>query len=380
VPLPSSTNEAPAAEPLPERVRLVVLYGGRSPEHDVSRVSAREVISALDVERYDVLPVGITRDGRWLPSKAIATAVAEGRELPAALDLDGEERDPGEVLASDDLPVVVFPVLHGPNGEDGTVQGLLELSDVPYVGSGVLGSALSMDKAKAKQVLDAVGIPQARWTAADRWELGHGATRERRLEEVVAELGLPLFVKPANMGSSIGVAKVTQADQLGAAVADALRFDDWLVFEEGVVGRELEMGVLGTSAPRTSVPGEIVPAADFYDYEDKYANGQARIEIPAQLPTGVAEEMSALALTTFKALRADVLARVDFFYEADGRGLLVNELNTLPGCTPVSMFPLLWEATGLPYAAMLDELVRLALERHRRRAADRPGLAAERVG
>jgi len=225
-----------------------------------------------------------------------------------------------------------------------------------------------------------VGIPQARWTAADRWELGHGATRERRLEEVVAELGLPLFVKPANMGSSIGVAKVTQADQLGAAVADALRFDDWLVFEEGVVGRELEMGVLGTSAPRTSVPGEIVPAADFYDYEDKYANGQARIEIPAQLPTGVAEEMSALALTTFKALRADVLARVDFFYEADGRGLLVNELNTLPGCTPVSMFPLLWEATGLPYAAMLDELVRLALERHRRRAADRPGLAAERVG
>jgi D-alanine-D-alanine ligase len=359
------------ATPLPDRVRLVVLFGGRSPEHDVSRVSAREVIAALDLGRYDVVPVAIDRDGRWLTADATRAALADGRPLPPALAASGTEIDPLSVLRADiGMPVVVLPVLHGPNGEDGTVQGLLELADVPYVGSGVLGSSLSMDKAKAKEVLAAAGIPQARHVSVNRWELS-----ERCLADIAADLGLPLFVKPANMGSSIGVARVADVAQLPAAVAAALAHDDWLVFEEAVTGRELEMGVIGTTHPRTSVPGEVVPGADFYDYDDKYTNGVASIDIPAVLPDGVAEQMADLAVRTFRALRADVLARVDFFYEADGRGLLVNELNTLPGCTPVSMFPSLWEATGLPYAAMLDELVRLALERHTRRAHDRRAAA-----
>ncbi len=379
MPDPSNQHTTAADRDLRERVRLVVLYGGRSPEHDVSRVSAREVVAALDLDRYEVVPVGITRDGRWLRSHAVSAALAERRELPTSLDVDGDELPPSELLAPSDAPTVVFPVLHGPNGEDGTVQGLLELADVPYVGSGVLGSSLSMDKAKAKEVLAAAGIPQARWRSLDRWELGEGPGREAALADVVAGLGLPLFVKPANMGSSIGVSRVTDASQLSAAVDEALRFDDWLVFEEGVAGRELEIGVIGTTHPRTSVPGEIVPGAEFYDYDDKYCDGQARLEIPASLPPGVAEEMSEIALRTFRALRADVLARVDFFYEAGGRGLLVNELNSLPGCTPVSMFPLLWEASGLPYAQMLDELIRSALERHRRRNADRVGLSPEVV-
>ena len=357
--------------PLPDRVRLVVLFGGRSPEHDVSCVSAREVIAALDRDRYEIVPVGIGRDGTWMLSAATSARLDRGEELPPALEVGGDAVAPLPELhrTSGSAPVVVLPVLHGPNGEDGTVQGLLELADVPYVGSGVLGSSLSMDKAKAKEVLAAAGIPQAAHRSHTRWDLADGG--DALLDELVATLGLPIFVKPANMGSSIGVSRASTRHELDAAITAALDHDDWLVFEEAVDGREIEIGVLGTTQLRTSVPGEVVPGAEFYDYDDKYRNGAAQIVIPASLPAGVPEEMSRLAMRTFRALRADVLARVDFFYEEGGRGLLVNELNTLPGCTPVSMFPLLWEATGLPYAAMLDELVRLAIERHRRRGRDR---------
>ncbi len=358
--------------PLPDRVRLVVLFGGRSPEHDVSRVSAREVIAALDRDRYDIVPVGIDRDGTWMLSESTRDRLHSGEELPPALEVGGQPVAPLPELhrSAGAAPVVVLPVLHGPNGEDGTVQGLLELAGVPYVGSGVLGSSLSMDKAKAKEVLAAAGIPQAAHRSLTRWQLA-GEEGDARRGDLVATLGLPIFVKPANMGSSIGVTRASTREELDVAITTALDYDDWLVFEEAVDGREIEIGVLGTTDLRTSVPGEVVPGAEFYDYDDKYRNGAAQIVIPAQLPPGVAEEMSQLARRTFQALRADVLARVDFFYEEGGRGLLVNELNTLPGCTPVSMFPLLWEATGLPYAAMLDELVRLALERHRRRHRDR---------
>jgi D-alanine-D-alanine ligase len=263
----------------------------------------------------------------------------------------------------DDLPVVVLPLLHGPLGEDGTVQGMLELAGVPFVGSGVLGSALCMDKLKAKDVLAANGLPQCRW-------IGLRASEATLAGERVAAAALPypLFVKPANLGSSVGVSRVATPADLDAAVALAAEYDEWIVIEEGVSGRELEVAVLGNAEPRASVPGEIVAGKEFYDYEDKYLDGAAQLHIPADLPEGVAEEMGSIACEAFTALRCDGMARVDFFYETDGRGLLINEVNTIPGFTPISMYPKMWAESGLPYDQLIDELVRLALERHERRS------------
>ena len=256
----------------------------------------------------------------------------------------------------------MFPVLHGPNGEDGTVQGLLELAGVPYVGSGVLGSALAMDKAKAKEVLAQHGLPQARHAVRCAWEIHAGTA-----SEVADELGFPMFVKPANMGSSIGVSKVVSLDGLDAAIELALRHDEIVVFEEGVDGREIEIGVLGNESPRTSVVGEIVPGADFYTYADKYEHDDARLLIPAPLTSGQADEVRALAVRAFEACRVEAMARVDFFLDEAGT-FLVNELNTIPGFVGgVSQYPRLWEASGVPYPELLDRLIGLAFARHERR-------------
>jgi D-alanine-D-alanine ligase len=346
----------------------VVLFGGQSAEHDVSCVSAREVVHALDRDRYDIVPIGIQRDGSWVLANDARRMLERGAidELPTALDPSGDPIDLLPAVQSGNLPTVVFPVLHGPNGEDGTIQGLLELADVPYVGSGVLGSALSMDKATAKEVAAHRGIPQAAYRVLSEWEV-----TDEALDAVASDLGFPIFVKPANMGSSIGVSKAHDRDELAGAVGTALEHDEVVVFEEFVDGREIEIGVLGNEDPRVSVPGEIVPGAEFYDYEDKYHDGRAKLVIPAPLPLEVATEVGRLAVEAFRAMRAEVLARVDFFYEEDGRGLLLNEVNTLPGCTPVSMFPMLWGATGLDYPSLLDELVRLALARSTRRSRGR---------
>ena len=335
----------------------------------MSCVSAREVVNALDRDRYDIVPIGIQRDGTWVLAHEARRMLERGAldELPTALDPSGEPIDLLPAVQSGDIPTVVFPVLHGPNGEDGTIQGLLELADVPYVGSGVLGSALSMDKAAAKEVAAHRGIPQAKYRALHEWEVSDGAS-----DEVAAELGFPIFVKPANMGSSIGVTKAHDRDELKQSIATALSHDEIVVLEEFVDGREIEIGVLGNEEPRVSVPGEIVPGAEFYDYEDKYHDGRAKLLIPAPLPPEVVDEVGRLAIEAFRGMRAEVLARVDFFYEEDGRGLLLNEVNTLPGCTPVSMFPMLWGATGLDYPSLLDELVRLALARSTRRRRTSP--------
>ena len=261
---------------------------------------------------------------------------------------------------------VVLPLLHGPMGEDGTVQGLLELADVAYVGSGVLGSAVAMDKAMAKQVLAASGIPQARHRALAEHELTPGTPAA-----LADELGLPLFVKPANMGSSVGVSKAHTVDEVALAIELALTYDELIVVEEAVAGREIEVAVLGSTAPEASVPGEIVPGEEFYSYEDKYVSDGAQLLIPAPLPAGAADEVRALAIAAFRALRCDGLARVDFFYERDadgnGRGFLCNEVNTMPGFTPISMYPKLWIRSGVPYPELIDRLVTLALERHARR-------------
>lgn len=367
-----------------ERIRLVVLFGGRSAEHDISRVSASHVMSAVDPERYEVVPVGITRSGEWRLAERAAELLGTGAELPSAIDVEGRTVDPlgpGGLVADatpvsgpvgapgDDSPVtVVFPVLHGPNGEDGTVQGLLEMAGVPYVGTGVLGSAVAMDKAMAKTVLDAAGIPQPRWRTITFEEL----VTPGLAGDLLDELGPVVFVKPANMGSSIGVSRAVNVAGVDAALADASRYDERFVVEECIGTtdervRELECGVIGNRSPRASTVGEIVPAAEFYDYDDKYRDGAARTVIPAELSDGLADHVRDLAVRTFAALRAEGLARVDMFLAPDGR-VLVNEINTMPGFTPISMFPQLWAASGLSYTALVDELVGLAIERHDRRS------------
>jgi D-alanine-D-alanine ligase len=350
-------------------VRLVLLYGGQSAEHEVSRVSAAHVLRAIDPARYQVDPVAITPDGRWQRSTATLAALEAGPEaLPDSLDTEGIALEPQQTLAPArvDQQVVVLPILHGPRGEDGTVQGLLELADVAYVGCGVLASALNMDKAAAKVVASAAGLAVARWISARDAEID-----DRLVARVGAELGWPVFVKPANMGSSVGVSRADDPGELRTALAEATAFDEYVVIEEAIDGRELEVGVIGNEAPRASVVGEIVPTHDFYDYEDKYVDGNAQMVIPADVPDAVSDQMRTLALQAFRALRCDGLARVDFFYEEGGRGLLFNEINTMPGFTPFSMFPSLWAATGLPYTELIDELVRLALARHAHRAPHR---------
>lgn len=357
--------------PSPDRIRLVVLFGGQSAEHDVSCVSAFHVLRAVDPERYDLQAIGITREGRWVRAD---DAVAALRPGPEALPAGGAETGhlvaagtaveplPAVTPARTDGPVVVLPILHGTRGEDGTVQGMLELADVPFVGSGVLGSALCMDKLKAKDVLAANGVPQVRWLGLRAGEVAEAARR-------VAEAGLayPVFVKPANMGSSVGVSRVGGEADLAAACARAAAYDEWVIVEEGVTAREIEVAVLGNESPRASVPGEIVPTHDFYDYDDKYLDGAAETVIPADLPPAVAAEIDRLAVQAFTALRCEGLARVDFFYDEAGGRVLLNEVNTIPGFTPISMYPKLWAASGLPYGELIDELVRLALERHARR-------------
>jgi len=356
----------------PDRIRLVVLFGGQSAEHEVSCVSAYHLLRAVDPTRYEVEAVGITREGTWVRADDATVTLQRGTAaLPAPsgagrLEAVGAAIDPLPALrqeSGDDLPVVVVPLLHGTRGEDGTVQGMLELANVPFVGSGVLGSALCMDKLKAKDVLAAHDLPQVPWIGLRDTELDDVAAR-------VDDAGLtfPLFVKPANLGSSVGVSRASDPASLVAACALAAEYDEWIVVEQGVQGREIEVAVLGNAEPRASVPGEIRPAGDFYDYEDKYVDDAAELLIPADLPVDVTEEIQRLAVTAFTALRCDGMARVDFFYEAGGRGWLVNELNTIPGFTPISMYPKLWAASGLPYGELVDELVRLAIERHERRS------------
>src|SRR5579875_1566635 len=402
---PSSESDTSPERRARRPVRLVVLYGGQSAEHEVSCISAFHVLRAADPQRYDVRVVGITSDGRWLDATAAARSLPAGQaslpspdSLPAArAALTGPEATgapgaagptsalppaaaaatapapsaPGRALADaagaaeedDDRAVVVFPLLHGPKGEDGTVQGLLEVAGLPYVGAGVAGSAASMDKGMAKLVLAAAGLPQVRSVTLREHELD-----DLTAKRVEAELGWPVFVKPANLGSSIGISIAHDRSELAEAIALARRYDEWLVIEERVHAREVEVGVLGYGpSMRASVPGEILPSREFYDFEDKYLAGQSRSKIPADLPEEVTESARALALTAARALRVDGMARVDFFYEEHGRGLMVNEVNTIPGFTPISQYPQLWAATGVGYAELVDELVHLALERYERR-------------
>ena len=350
------------------RIRVAVVLGGRSTEHAISCVSAGSVLAALDRDRYDVVAVGITPEGRWVlvPDDPALLAMT-GRELPAVKDgqavaLPGDPTAGGLVPLEDGPGVlgtvdVVFPVLHGPWGEDGTLQGLLEMADVPYVGSGVLASAAAMDKVVAKVLLREAGLP-----VADSVVVRRGQEPDR---EAVAALGLPVFVKPARGGSSIGITRVDDLADLPAALQTARAADPKVLVEAAVAGREVECGVLeGPEGPRASVPAEVRVSGDraFYDFEAKYLEDATELDVPADLPAEVTARLQELALTAFRALDCEGLARVDFFVGPDG-ALTVNEVNTMPGFTPTSMYPLMWQASGLAYPDLVDALVQAALRR-----------------
>ena len=351
------------------RLDLIVIFGGQSAEHDVSCTTAAHVLRAADPRKYRITPIGIARDGRWHLATSVAQALASGPgALPERCDTDGEVVEPtAAITPARPGRTVVMPLLHGPLGEDGTVQGMLELADLPYVGSGVLGSAVAMDKAMAKLVTAAHSIPQARYVALRADEIGPHTP-----QQLVDQMGLPVFVKPANMGSSVGVSKAKSVEALRDAIDVALTYDEWIVVEEAITGREIEVAVIGNLEPRASLPGEVVPGAEFYDYADKYVDSGSSTLVPAPLSLEQAAEVRALAVRAFGAMRCEGLARVDFFLEEPGRGFLLNEVNTLPGFTPISMYPKMWIASGMTYPELIDELVRLAIERHTRRRRNPP--------
>jgi D-alanine-D-alanine ligase len=355
--------------------RVVVLFGGRSAEHEISVISARSVIDALDPERNDVVAIGVTREGRWvlMPSgPAALTGGANTRELPRVTEGAGSDialdQGPGAqaLVAPDGTRTeidVVFPVMHGPFGEDGSIQGFLEMAGVPYVGGGVLASAVGMDKAVQKTLFAAAGIPVVEHDVVYERDW---AEDPERVDALAADLGYPAFVKPAALGSSVGITKVGAADGLRPALEEAFRYGRKAVLERALEGaREIECAVLGNDDPVASTAGEIVPRGHaFYDYEAKYLDEHgAELIIPADLAPETLEEIQRLAIAAFRAIDGAGMARVDFFVAADGR-ILLNEVNTIPGFTSISMYPKLWEASGVPYPELVDRLLELAIERH----------------
>jgi len=345
------------------QIWLALVFGGRSGEHDVSVVSARSVARALDPDRYVVVPMAIDRNGLWAdPETARNVLTTSGDRPDNIIRFTGSRRmDPRLLDGSID---VAFPVLHGPFGEDGTIQGLFEMLDLPYAGCDVASSASCMDKGLAKRLLRQADLATVGWVELAR----HGWTEDpQSLRDSCLELELPLFVKPARLGSSVGISKINHADQLDAAIEEALTHDHRAIAEKGLDAREIELSVLGRDRPRASLPGEIVPGHEFYDYEDKYIDDSCQLLTPAPLSDAQIEEARDLAIRAYTALGCDGMARVDLFLERTTGKFWVNELNTIPGFTSISMYPKLWELTGLPYSKLLDELVQLALERHKQK-------------
>jgi D-alanine-D-alanine ligase len=353
------------------RVRVGVLFGGRSGEHEVSLASARSVLAALDRSKYDVLPIGITSEGVWLlvagPERLAEGAGARIGVVPGVtghplVQLEAKGETGHWLRESLD---VVFPVLHGPYGEDGTVQGLLELLGLPYVGPGVMASAVGMDKVTMKAAFQQAGLAVVAYRVVLRqtWR-DQRATTTKALEE---DLGYPMFVKPSNLGSSVGVSKVEDRAALPRSIEAAFEYDRKILVERGLDCREVECGILGNDRPEASVVGEIIPKRDWYDYQAKYEPGMSEVRIPAPLPVALAEEVRAHAIRAYRAIDCAGMARVDFFLERASQQLHVNEINTIPGFTATSVYPKLWEATGLTYPALVDRLIQLALDRHRER-------------
>ena len=359
---------------MPQKLRVGVIFGGRSGEHEVSLVSATSIIQALDPSKYEVVPIGITREGRWLSSPQMLHLMKEKSGLNGTDEqyLLPEPGRRGLMSVEDKAQVVreldvVFPIVHGTYGEDGTLQGLLELAGIPYVGAGVLGSALGMDKIVQKQLFREAGLPIVKYL----WVLSE-EVRERP-QAVVAKIGrslrYPVFTKPANTGSSVGISKIHSRAELRQGLELAAAFDRKVIIEQGVVNaREIECSVLGNNTPKASVPGEIVPSNEFYDYDAKYVDGKSKAIIPADLPRAIVRKLQATAIRAFTTLDLAGMARVDFFVVRRTNKIYLNEVNTLPGFTSISMYPKLWEASGMGYHELLDRLIALAIERHAEKA------------
>jgi len=386
-----------------KKLRVGILFGGRSGEHEVSLLSAASVFNAIDKNKYEVVPIGITKEGHWVTAADAERLLAgEGaRPTHAHLRAGDPEATPGAALLANGEAVVVppepqgsltafqtdaashaltrraadrainvdivFPVLHGTFGEDGTIQGLLELADLPYVGAGVLGSAAGMDKDIMKSLFKAAGLPIVRHVTVLRSDWEAGPKKVRKLVE--SKLKYPVFVKPANLGSSVGISKAHNGKELGPAIEEAAKFDRKIVIEQGVGGakqkaREIECSVLGNDRPEASVPGEIVPSKEFYDYDAKYLDEGSQLIIPAKLSKAETKEVQQLAIAAFKAVDCSGLARVDFLMDPKTRKVYLNEINTMPGFTAISMYPKLWAATGLAYPRLIERLIELGIERH----------------
>ncbi|MFI5059648.1 MAG: D-alanine--D-alanine ligase family protein [Candidatus Acidiferrales bacterium] len=353
-----------------KRLRVGVLFGGRSGEHEVSLASAASVIRGLDPDKYEAVPIGITKEGHWLigagAQKMLPEVLKGGQRVMMTADptdaalvkLDGS----GGGTRLD----VVFPVMHGTYGEDGTIQGLLDLAGLPFVGAGVLGSAIAMDKDVAKRLLQAAKIPVVPWVAVPRaeWEKNPAEV----LQIIESKFQYPVFVKPATLGSSVGMTKVHSHDELAPALNFAAEFAQKILVERAMVAREIEVSVLGNSDPQASVPGEIVPHREFYDYAAKYLEEGTQLLIPAKLKRAQVKKFQKLAVDAFRALELSGMARVDFFLEKEGGKIFLNEVNTIPGFTSISMYPKLWEASGIPFRDLIDKLIELALEQHREKA------------
>jgi D-alanine-D-alanine ligase len=354
------------------KLKIAVLFGGRSGEHEVSLDSARSVLGVLDSQKYEIFQIGITHAGAWLTGPDARLALEKGdtgRLIPCTI-LPDPSRPGLYVLRSADHTQtlekltdldVVLPVLHGTYGEDGTLQGLLEMADLAYVGAGVTGSSVGMDKGVFKEVMRAIGIPTVESIIVLRSEIKKDIEEVIRQAETVA--AYPLFIKPANLGSSVGITKCNRRADLGEALLEAAAYDRRVLVERGVNGREIEVSVLGNDDPQASMPGEVLPSREFYSYESKYVDGTSGLLIPAPLTAEVADKIRQMAVTAYKAIDCAGMARVDFFLEKTTGKIYLNELNTIPGFTSISMYPKLWEASGLPYAGLVDRLVDLALER-----------------
>ena len=357
---------------IPNKIRLAVLFGGRSGEHEVSLSSARSVLDVLDPARYEVFQVGITQEGMWVTGENVRERLEKGetgRLTPCTILPDPSKAGlftlhtagSGQILEKLTDLDVVFPVLHGTYGEDGTLQGLLEMADLAYVGAGVTGSSTGMDKGVFKAVMRAVGILTVESIIVLRSEIEKDLEGVIRRSEGVAPY--PLFVKPANLGSSVGITKCCSRADLGEGLKEAAAYDRRVLVERGVDAREIEVSVLGNDAPEASVPGEILPSREFYSYESKYVDGTSGLLIPAPLPAATADQIRRMAIQAYTAIDCAGMARVDFFLEKATGRIYLNELNTIPGFTSISMYPKLWEATGLPYPRLVDRLIQLALER-----------------
>jgi D-alanine-D-alanine ligase len=370
-----------------KKIRVGLVFGGRSGEHEVSLASSNAVMSHLDPEKYEVVPLGITKEGSWLLGTEPRHLIAAEREAAGlvetaqttAVTLTGDPSVRGLIpvqggsdLGSQGELDVIFPALHGTYGEDGSLQGLLDMANIPYVGCGVLGAALGMDKEKMKMIFQNVGLPIVEYYAFRRneWE----RSPAHIMDEVEQRLGYPTFVKPVNLGSSVGINKAHNRQELEHAINVAAEYDRKIVVERGINCREFECAVLGNDEPLASVVGEIVSSNEFYDYRAKYIDGKSQAVIPADIPQETAEEMRRQAIQAFSALDLNGLARVDFFLEKETGNVYINEVNTMPGFTEISMYPKLWEASGLTYTQLLDRLIELAIERHEDRQRNRTNM------